>query len=242
MTISVVAPLLELRGVHKHYMLGESRIDALKGIDIAIQAGEFVAVWGPSGSGKSTFCNLIGLVDTPTAGSLRFQGQDAAALSDDDCSRLRNRAIGFVFQGFNLVPVLSALENVMLPLQVAHVKARDARAAATRRLAEMGLHQHLAHRPAKLSGGQQQRVAIARALAGSPLLVVADEPTANLDSANALKVIALMRTLCKSEGTTFVFSTHDPRLLERVDRQIVLHDGAVVDDRKPGLNTVSLRG
>jgi putative ABC transport system ATP-binding protein len=242
MTISVVAPLLELRGVHKHYMLGESRIEALRGISVTIQAGEFVAVWGPSGSGKSTFCNLIGLLDTPTAGSLHFQGQDAAVLSDNACSRLRNRAIGFVFQGFNLVPVLSALENVMLPLQVGQMTARDARVAATRRLIEMGLGKHLAHRPAKLSGGQQQRVAIARALAGSPMLVVADEPTANLDSMNALKVIALMRALCKSEGTTFVFSTHDQRLLERVDRQIVLHDGAVVDDRKPALNPASRRG
>jgi putative ABC transport system ATP-binding protein len=240
--VPVDAPLLEMRGVNKHYVLGESWINALNDVSITIQPGEFVAVWGPSGSGKSTFCNMIGLLDAPSSGSVYFQGQDAAELSDDERSLLRNRAIGFVFQGFNLVPVLSALENVMLPLQVAHVSARNAREVALKRLAEMGLENHLAHRPAKLSGGQQQRVAIARALVGSPMLVVADEPTANLDSDNALKVIALMREISKSEGTAFVFSTHDQRLLERVDRQIVLHDGAVVDDRKPGIGNVALRG
>lgn len=222
--------LVELRGVSKHYLLGESRIDALRQINGAIMPGEFVAVWGPSGSGKSTFCNLVGLLDTPSVGSVRFQGQDVAALADDQRSDLRNRSIGFVFQGFNLVPVLSALENVMLPLQIAGVPGRAARAAATARLTEVGLASHLAHRPAKLSGGQQQRVAIARALAGSPALVVADEPTANLDSANALNVIALMRSISRSEGTAFVFSTHDERLLERVDRRISLRDGVVAED------------
>jgi len=234
-------PLLEMRAVSKHYLLGESRIDALKDITGAIMPGEFVAVWGPSGSGKSTFCNLIGLLDAPSSGSVHFQGQDVAGLSDGQRSELRNRAIGFVFQNFNLVPVLSALENVMLPLQVGRMPAREAREAALARLAEVGLNSHLAHRPAKLSGGQQQRVAIARALAGSPALVVADEPTANLDSENALKVIALMRAISKSEGTAFVFSTHDDRLLDRVDRRITLCDGVVLEDRKlPGV--VALRG
>jgi putative ABC transport system ATP-binding protein len=244
MSISLAGPgpLLEMRGVHKHYLLGESRIDALTAVDVRIEPGEFVAVWGPSGSGKSTFCNLIGLLDTPSSGSVHFQGRDAAALSDDERSALRNRAIGFVFQGFNLIPVLSALENVMLPLQVGQASARTARIAALSRLAEVGLTSHLAHRPAKLSGGQQQRVAIARALIGSPALVVADEPTANLDSANALKVIALMRSISKNEGTAFVFSTHDERLLERVDRRIMLHDGAVVGDATAAPAALSLRG
>jgi putative ABC transport system ATP-binding protein len=223
--------LLQMRAVSKHYLLGESRIDALKGVSGAIKPGEFVAVWGPSGSGKSTFCNLIGLIDAPSSGSVLFKGQDVAALSDDARSELRNREIGFIFQSFNLVPVLSALENVMLPLQVGRAPAGRARQAAIARLAEVGLSSHLAHRPAKLSGGQQQRVAIARALVGAPSLVVADEPTANLDSANALKVIALMRSISKNEGTAFVFSTHDERLLERVDRRIMLRDGAVMDDR-----------
>ena len=223
--------LLQMRSVSKHYLLGESRIDALKGVSGAIKPGEFVAVWGPSGSGKSTFCNLIGLIDAPSSGSVHFKGQDVAALSDDQRSELRNREIGFIFQSFNLVPVLSALENVMLPLQVGRASAARARQAAIARLTEVGLSSHMAHRPAKLSGGQQQRVAIARALVGAPSLVVADEPTANLDSENALKVIALMRSISKNEGTAFVFSTHDERLLERVDRRIMLRDGAVMDDR-----------
>jgi len=231
MTATLATPLLELRGVHKQYVLGETRIDALRQVDTTIRAGEFAAIWGPSGSGKSTFCNLVGLLDTPTSGSVHFAGKDVAGLSDNERSTLRNRAIGFVFQGFNLIPVLSALENVMLPLQLGHVGARHAQEAATRRLTEMGLADHLRHRPAKLSGGQQQRVAIARALVGAPALVVADEPTANLDSDNALKVIALMRAIGRREGTAFVFSTHDQRLLARVDRRIMLHDGVIVDDR-----------
>ncbi|WP_020651657.1 ABC transporter ATP-binding protein [Massilia niastensis] len=233
--------LLEMRGVSKHYLLGESRIDALKGVSGAIMPGEFVAVWGPSGSGKSTFCNLIGLLDTPSSGSVSFKGQDVAGLSDEQRSELRNSSIGFVFQSFNLVPVLSALENVMLPLQIDGTPAREARAAATARLNEVGLGGHLAHRPAKLSGGQQQRVAIARALVGAPALVVADEPTANLDSDNALRVIALMRAISKSEGTAFVFSTHDERLLERVDRRITLCDGVVTDDHAAS-GVIALRG
>jgi len=223
--------LLELRSASKHYSLGESRIDALRHVNGAIMPGEFVAIWGPSGSGKSTFCNLVGLLDAPSSGSVHFQGQDVAHLSDDERSELRNRSIGFVFQGFNLVPVLSALENVMLPLQVGRSPARTARKVAQARLIEVGLGSHLAHRPAKLSGGQQQRVAIARALVGRPALVVADEPTANLDSDNALKIIALMRAISLSEGTAFVFSTHDERLLDRVDRRIALCDGAVIEDR-----------
>lgn len=233
--------LLEMHAVSKHYLLGESRIDALKDINGAIMPGEFVAVWGPSGSGKSTFCNLIGLLDAPSSGRVSFKGQDAAALSDVERSELRNGAIGFVFQSFNLVPVLSALENVMLPLQIGRTRTRDARAAALARLTEVGLAGHLAHRPSKLSGGQQQRVAIARALVGAPALVVADEPTANLDSENALKVIALMRAISRNEGTAFVFSTHDERLLERVDRRITLRDGVVVGDHAAPA-VVPLRG
>ena len=239
--MSTSQALIEMHAVSKHYLLGESRIDALKDINGAIMPGEFVAVWGPSGSGKSTFCNLIGLLDAPSSGRVSFKGQDAAALSDVERSELRNRSIGFVFQSFNLVPVLSALENVMLPLQIGRSPARDAREAALARLGEVGLSSHLAHRPSRLSGGQQQRVAIARALVGSPALVVADEPTANLDSENALKVIALMRAISRSEGTAFVFSTHDERLLERVDRRITLCDGVVMDDRKTAA-VLPLRG
>lgn len=226
-------PLVELHQVGKIYYLGENRITALKSVNLSIQRGEFVAVWGPSGSGKSTLCNLIGLLDICSSGTVRFDGQDVTALSDDRRSELRNRGIGFVFQNFNLIPVLSALENVMLPLQIAGISTGRAKRAARKRLAEVGLGEHEAHRPAKLSGGQQQRVAIARALVTDPALVIADEPTANLDSENALRITELMRRLNSNNGTTFVFSTHDQRLLERVERQILMRDGEIIDDRSP---------
>ncbi|SFU53152.1 ABC transporter ATP-binding protein [Pseudoduganella namucuonensis] len=225
-------PLLELRGVGKQYQLGEVALDALAGVDLRIERGEFIAVWGPSGSGKSTLCNLLGLLDTPTSGSLAFDGEPTARMSDRRRSDVRNRAIGFVFQSFNLVPVLSALENVMLPLQIGGAPERTARAEAAERLAQVGLAAHMAHRPARLSGGQQQRVAIARALITRPALVVADEPTANLDTENAVMIIELMRRIGRHEGATFVFSTHDERLLGRVDRQLQLRDGRAVSDRQ----------
>jgi putative ABC transport system ATP-binding protein len=229
----VSSPLVELRQVGKVYRLGENLIAALKTVNLSIHRGEFVAVWGPSGSGKSTLCNLIGLLDVCSSGTVRFGGQDVTALSDDQRSELRNREIGFVFQNFNLIPVLSALENVMLPLQIAGVSTARAKRAARKRLAEVGLDEHEAHRPAKLSGGQQQRVAIARALVTDPALVIADEPTANLDSENALRITELMRRLNSNNGTTFVFSTHDQRLLERVERQILMRDGEIIDDQSP---------
>jgi putative ABC transport system ATP-binding protein len=229
----VPSPLVELRQVGKVYRLGENLIAALKTVNLSIHRGEFVAVWGPSGSGKSTLCNLIGLLDVCSSGTVRFGGQDVTALSDDQRSELRNREIGFVFQNFNLIPVLSALENVMLPLQIAGVSTARAKRAARKRLAEVGLDEHEAHRPAKLSGGQQQRVAIARALVTDPALVIADEPTANLDSENALRITELMRRLNSNNGTTFVFSTHDQRLLERVERQILMRDGEIIDDQSP---------
>lgn len=224
-------PLIELRGVRKDYQMGEESINALKGIDLRIHAGEFVAVWGPSGSGKSTLCNLIGLLDKPSSGTIHLKGQDVTSLKDNRRSEVRNRALGFIFQSFNLIPVLSALENVMLPLQIAGVSAKLARQQAIERLTEMGLENHKSHRPAKLSGGQQQRVAIARALIGAPMLVIADEPTANLDSENAVKIIDLMRQINEKHGTTFIFSTHDQRLLERVGRQVLMHDGELTEDK-----------
>ncbi|CAN0626550.1 Lipoprotein-releasing system ATP-binding protein LolD [Burkholderia multivorans] len=235
-------PLVELRQVVKHYPLGEGQITALKSVDITIHPGEFVAIWGPSGSGKSTLCNLVGLLDTPSSGTLLFNGRNAALLSDDQRSEARNRAIGFIFQGFNLVPVLSALENVMLPLQIGRHGPRSPREMAFTRLNEVGLASHASHRPAKLSGGQQQRVAIARALITRPALVVADEPTANLDSENAHRIIDLMRQISKREGTTFIFSTHDERLLDRVDRRIMMRDGAIVEDRRVGTEKRSTTG
>jgi putative ABC transport system ATP-binding protein len=231
MSQSSAPPLVQLRQAYKYYQLGEQRITALNGVDLSIGTGEFVAIWGPSGSGKSTLCNMIGLLDRPSSGTVKLNGVDASKLSDDQRSAARNRSIGFIFQNFNLLPVLSALENVMLPLQIGHVDSAEAKRAAIARLEEVGLAGHMKHRPAKLSGGQQQRVAIARALITHPALVVADEPTANLDSENALMIIDLMRKISQREGTTFVFSTHDERLLGRVDRQVMMRDGVAVADR-----------
>jgi putative ABC transport system ATP-binding protein len=222
--------LIELKNVHKCYHLGETRITALQGIDLTIDRGEFVAVWGPSGSGKSTLCNLIGMLDSPTSGTVLLEGQDVTELSDDQRSELRNASMGFIFQNFNLIPVLSALENVMLPLQIRGEATRQAREQAMRHLTALDLTVHMTRRPHKLSGGQQQRVAIARALITNPSLVIADEPTANLDSETALKIIALMRQLNQQSGATFLFSTHDQRLLERVKRQLRLQDGRLIED------------
>ena len=221
--------LIEMKHIRKDYRLGETVVHALAGVDLSVGRGEFVAIWGPSGSGKTTLLNLMGAVDEPTEGSLSIGGIDAASLSDNRRSELRNEMIGFIFQGFNLVPVLSALENVMLPLQIKGASAKVARQKALDRLREVGLSEFVDHRPFKMSGGQQQRVAIARALVNEPSLVIADEPTANLDSETARMIIDLMRQLNEKDRTTFVFSTHDQRLLDRVERLVRLEDGRIVD-------------
>lgn len=223
-------PLIRLKEIWKYYQLGETRIPALRGVDLEIEKGEFVAVWGPSGCGKSTLCNLIGMIDSQTSGVLEFMGRETISLSDDEKSELRNGSIGFVFQNFNLMPVLSAIENVMLPLQIHGESTRVAREKARESLDEVGLGAYMGHRPHKLSGGQQQRVAIARALINEPMLVIADEPTANLDSDNAYKIIELMGNVSAKMGTTFVFSTHDQRLLKSVRRLVHMQDGVLCDD------------
>jgi len=222
--------LIEMDNIKKNYHLGASVVAALKGVDLRINSGEFAAVWGPSGSGKTTLLNLIGAIDEPSSGRLCVGGEEILQLSDEKRTELRNRAIGFVFQGFNLVPVLSALENVMLPLQIKGVSARTARAKATERLTAVDLSDFVNHRPDKMSGGQQQRVAIARALVCDPSIVIADEPTANLDSVTAKNIIGLMRTLNRTEATTFIFSTHDQRLLNQVARLVRLEDGRIIAD------------
>ena len=221
--------LIEMENIKKDYFLGETVVHALQGIDLQIDKGEFVAIWGPSGSGKTTLLNLIGAIDEPSAGNLAIAGRDVRLLSDNQRSELRNDTIGFIFQGFNLIPVLSALENVMLPLQLKGASSGEAKAKALSRLEEVGLSQFVDHRPFKMSGGQQQRVSIARALVNSPSLVIADEPTANLDSETARMIISLMRELNEKEETTFIFSTHDQRLLDRVKRLVRLEDGRIVD-------------
>jgi putative ABC transport system ATP-binding protein len=221
--------LIEMENITKDYHLGETIVHALRGIDLRIDRGEFIAVWGPSGSGKTTLLNLVGAIDEPTGGSLSINGTEVRLLSDNKRSELRGEALGFIFQSFNLVPVLSALENVMLPLQIKGASAKVARAKALDRLHEVGLADFIDHRPFKMSGGQQQRVAIARALVNEPSLVIADEPTANLDSETARMIIDIMRKLNKKDHITFVFSTHDQRLLDRVERLVRLEDGRIVD-------------
>ena len=226
--------LIQLSGIRKDYHMGANRVKALSGINLSLEKGEFVAVWGPSGSGKSTLCNLIGLLDLPDEGDILIKQHNVKALPDDRRSQIRGDCIGFVFQGFNLLPVLSALENVMFPLEIKGMKTGPIRAKALSLLKDMALSDFSSHRPHKLSGGQQQRVAIARALITEPDLVIADEPTANLDSKTAKNIIQIMRSMNRKTGTTFLFSTHDQRLLDQVDRKILLQDGTIVRDENNG--------
>ncbi|HHW79015.1 MAG TPA: ABC transporter ATP-binding protein [Xanthomonadaceae bacterium] len=219
--------LVDMRNVGKIYQLGSTQVEALRNIDLQIQTREFVAIWGPSGSGKTSLLNLIGLIDAPTTGEIYLADERVDLLADDELARQRNHKIGFIFQNFNLVPVLDALENIMLPLQIRGMRQGQAREKALVRLREVGLEEHWNKRPDKMSGGQRQRVAIARALVGDPALVIADEPTANLDSGNSRMIIDLMRELNRRDHVTFIFSTHDPRLLEHVDRRIRLEDGQI---------------
>ena len=223
--------LFKLSNIHRHFPLGETTVQALRGVDLTVAKGESLAIWGPSGSGKSTLLNLLGLIDKPDEGTLHFDGEDVHSHSDDALTDCRNRKIGFVFQNFNLVPVLTALENVMLPLQIQGLKADAARQRAEGWLARVGLARFARQRPDKLSGGQRQRVAIARALVTRPELVLADEPTANLDSENSRDLIELLQKLNAETGVTCVFSTHDPRLLEHVPRHVQLVDGCILEEK-----------
>ncbi|AKQ63575.1 SN-glycerol-3-phosphate transport ATP-binding protein UgpC [Myxococcus hansupus] len=222
--------LLALNDIRRDYVLGEAKVEALKGVSLRIHRGEFVAVWGPSGSGKSSLMNILGLVDAPTSGDVTLEGTPISKLSDNALSDLRSRKVGFVFQSFNLIPVLSALENVQVPLQIQGVNAAEARARASQALKDVGLENQANALPDKMSGGQRQRVAIARALVTAPAIVVADEPTANLDSENSYMVVKLMRELNRSKHVTFIFTTHDPRLLDLVDRKLLLKDGLLQSD------------
>jgi putative ABC transport system ATP-binding protein len=219
--------LIAMRQVTKTYAMGAVTVRALNSVDLDIAQGEFISIWGPSGSGKTTLLNMMGAVDAATSGQVKVAGSDLARLNDNQRSALRNRFIGFVFQRYNLIPVLTALENVMLPLQIQGVPTAAARKKALAQLAAVGLDAVAGHRPDQMSGGQQQRVAVARALVTDPALVIADEPTANLDSQTARQLIDLMGEIHRRQGTTFIFSTHDQRLLERVDRRVQLKDGRI---------------
>jgi lipoprotein-releasing system ATP-binding protein len=224
--------VLELTAVRKSYGTGSAlETEVLHGIDLQLKRGEFAALIGPSGSGKSTLLNLIGLLDRPTGGCLRIDGEATGELDDRALTRLRGRRIGFVFQHHLLIPAFSALENVMMPLLVERGRPdEEMRRRATALLEQVGLGTHLNHLASQLSGGQQQRVAIARALVMQPALVLADEPTGNLDTKSADGVFALMREVNASRRTTFLIVTHDPRLAHRCDRNIELVDGCIVAD------------
>ncbi|GAB6042154.1 ABC transporter ATP-binding protein [Endothiovibrio diazotrophicus] len=224
--------LLTLKGIGKRYRQGEVEVEALHGVDLSMEEGEFAALVGPSGSGKTTLLNLIGGLDAPSQGSAHLNGTDIAALDEAALSDFRLYQLGFIFQAYNLVPVLSALENVELVMVLQGRPAAERRERALHYLRLVGLEQLTDRRPSALSGGQQQRVAVARALAAGPRLVLADEPTANLDSENAAALLDVMHRLSHEEKTTFLFSTHDPRVVERAERIITLRDGRIADDRR----------
>lgn len=221
--------LIEFQGVEKTYQLGTQKVHALRGINFTVHPGEFIAVAGPSGSGKSTLLNLIALIDTPTKGKVLYEGVHVDKFSDDQITTFRNKKIGIVFQNYNLIPVLSAAENVAFALQVQSVSKAESLERAKALLQEVGLGGHFNHRPANLSGGQKQRVAIARALVTNPEIVIADEPTAALDSKTGMEIISLMKRLNQSKKTTFVFSTHDPRIIEKVDQVVTIQDGVILN-------------
>ena len=217
--------VVELRGVHKTYRLGQHVVPALRGVDLAVQRGEMLALTGPSGSGKSTILNLCGLIDHADSGEVWLGGRPVTALGETARTLLRRDALGFVFQSFNLVPVMTVAENVDYPLFIAGVPAAERRERVAAQLHAVGLQDHAQHRPDALSGGQRQRVAIARALVKRPRLVIADEPTASLDSVTADQVLDLMRERGHAEGAAFVIATHDARLTQRCDRVLALLDG-----------------
>jgi putative ABC transport system ATP-binding protein len=219
--------VVELRAVHKTYRLGQHVVPALQGIDLAVQRGELLALTGPSGSGKSTILNLCGLIDTPDSGDIVLGGRSVTGQDENQRTLLRRDAMGFVFQSFNLVPVMTVAENVDYPLFIAGVPAAERRRRVAEMLRAVGLDEHAQHRPDALSGGQRQRVAIARALVKRPALVIADEPTASLDSHTADQVLDLMREQGHAHGAAFLIATHDARLLGRCDRAINLLDGQI---------------
>ena len=225
------APLIRLEDVTKTYTMGDVRVEALRGVTLAVDGGEFTAVMGASGSGKSTLMNLLGCLDRPTRGRYLLAGQDVSRLSPDELAGLRNRTLGFVFQSFNLLSRTSALENVELPLVYAGLHAAERHARAAEALARVGLADRAGHHPSQLSGGQQQRVAIARALVNHPSVLLADEPTGNLDSHTGQEVMALLQELGRT-GITVLLVTHEHDIAEHASRVIVMRDGLVLSDER----------
>lgn len=228
-------PIVQITGVVKEYPLGKQVVQALRGVDLTIEKGEFTSIAGPSGSGKTTLLNLIGCIDTPTRGEVRVDGQLTQNLSDEALTRLRLQKLGFIFQSFNLVQVLDVYQNVEFPLLLqGGISAADRKARVEDVIQKVGLAQYIRQRPTELSGGQRQRVAIARALVTRPAIVLADEPTANLDSTTGRAIVDLMRDLNQKDHITFIFSTHDHQVMSRADRIVKIADGAVASDERQG--------
>lgn len=223
--------MIELVGIHKHYLMGDQEVRALDGVDLFIDRNEYVALIGPSGSGKSTLMNLLGCLDTPSAGHYLLNGRDTATLDDIELAHVRNREVGFVFQSFHLLPRMSVLDNVMQPLVYRGLPRAERRRRAVESLERVGLGNRLDHRPNQLSGGQRQRVAVARALVGEPSLLLADEPTGNLDSRTSSEIMALFDAL-HAQGQTVVVVTHEPDIAAHCHRTVRIGDGRIVEDRR----------
>jgi len=224
--------VVEVENVHKVYSLGKTELEALNGVSFTIERGDFMSIVGPSGCGKTTLLNIIGCIDKPTSGKVLFEGNDVATYSDNQEADTRLSRMGFVFQSFNLIPVLSVSENVEFPLILRGVEKKKRRERVKELVDAVGLSRYSAHKPDELSGGQRQRVAIARALVNEPELVIADEPTANLDSETGAMIVDLMGTLNQEQGVSFVFSTHNPEIMKYAHRIIHLKDGLI--DRVEG--------
>jgi putative ABC transport system ATP-binding protein len=226
-----VEVVIKVEQLTKVYDLGEVRVEALRGVDVCVERGEFVAVMGASGSGKSTFLNIVGCLDRPSTGRYQLDGVDASQMSSDQLAEVRNKKIGFVFQSFNLLARTSAAENVELPLLYSGIDSRDRRARALAALKATGLEGRAEHQPSQLSGGQQQRVAIARALVNQPAIILADEPTGNLDSQTSKEIMGIMQTLNEQQGITIMLVTHEPDIAQYAKRVILFKDGLVIEDR-----------
>lgn len=223
--------IIDIKGLKKNYALGSTTVHALRGVDLTIAKGDFMSIIGPSGSGKTTLLNVIGCIDNATEGSVKVSGREITKLNDRDITSMRLHHIGFIFQTFNLIPVLDTLENVEFPLLLMRkLSKQDIRKRAEKLIEEVGLREYIKHRPAELSGGQRQRVAIARALVTNPDIVLADEPTANLDSVTGEQILNLMKEMNRIENTTFIFSTHDANVLKYARSVVKIRDGLIVKE------------
>ena len=225
--------MIQIQDLTKQYVMGTQIVHALQGVSLSIDEGEFLAIMGPSGSGKSTLMNMLGCLDTPTSGTYWLDGEDVSEMSDDELARVRNKRIGFVFQNYNLLARTPAIKQVALPMMYSGISRRERRKRAEDALRAVGLGDRMDHRPDELSGGQQQRVAIARALVAEPRIILADEPTGNLDSESGEEILDIFQQL-NQQGITLVFVTHDPEIAQRARRTVMLRDGLIISDKSNG--------